>query len=71
MVLREGVGWVMSQDGVPEQVAAATVVAWDAGDLVAYGTDGSSEFKADLYWATDTPEGQREADLSRAFGASK
>jgi hypothetical protein len=71
MVLRDGSGWVMSQDGAPEPVVAVTVVAWDAGDWVAYGSDGSSEFKADLYWATDMPENQRAAGLSETFESSQ
>jgi hypothetical protein len=70
MVLREGCGWVMSQNGVPEPISALTVVGWDTGDWVAYGSDGTSEFKADLYWATNMPEGQRQAGLSEAFGPS-
>jgi hypothetical protein len=68
MVVRDGSGWVMNQDGVPEPVDAVTVVAWDAGDWVAYGSDGSGEFKADLYWATDMTEDQRGGDLSGVFG---
>jgi len=68
MVLREGAGWVRTQDGAAETLAAPSVVAWEKGDRVEYGSDGSGSFRAELYWAAGLPAEQRAAALEEAFG---
>jgi hypothetical protein len=68
MVLRDGSGWVKSQDGTIEMISARSVVTWDAGDWIEYGSDGSGEFEAELYWADGLPEQSRSALVAEAFG---
>ena len=58
MVLHAGSGWVKDGEGTVEQVAAPCVTAWDEGDWVEYGSDGSSTFAAALYWAVPPPARQ-------------
>jgi hypothetical protein len=57
MVLHEGSGWVRGQGGTIEVIRAKSVVTWDEGEWIEYGSDGSCEFKAELYWSA----GQRRA----------
>ncbi len=67
MVLREGSGWVAGKDGVTRAIAAPAVVAWHPGDWIEYGSDGSSEFNAEILWAADLPEHERDAILADIF----
>jgi hypothetical protein len=67
MILREGSGWIADRDGVTTAIAAPAVVAWHPGDWIEYGSDGSSEFSAELLWATDLPEQQRDVILMEIF----
>jgi hypothetical protein len=67
LVVEEGVGWVMRQDGSRENVRAKSVVIWDTGDWVEYGSDGG--FKACSYWADQEPWQEWEAQVSEIFGS--
>jgi hypothetical protein len=67
MILREGSGWIAGEDGGTTLIAAPAVVAWQPGDWIEYGTDGTSEFSAEILWATDLPEQEREAILAGIF----
>jgi hypothetical protein len=49
LVVQEGAGWVMRQDGTREALSAKSVVMWDAGEWVGYGSDDG--LKAEEYWA--------------------
>jgi hypothetical protein len=57
LVVQEGTGWVMEQDGTREAVSAKSVVVWEAGEWVEYGSDDGLE--AEEYWAAQEPEGLR------------
>lgn len=49
MVLEDGSLWIMDQEGVRHTLNAPSVVSWDTGDWVAYGSEGRTKFKD--YWA--------------------
>jgi hypothetical protein len=66
LLVREGTGWVLSQDGSREAISAKTVVMWDAGEWVEYGSEDG--LRAEEFWAAQEPEGAAEARLSAAFG---
>lgn len=68
MLLQQGSGWVMRQDGTREEIAAENVVIWDDGEWMEYGSDGSSEFKAEFYWAAVLSEEAWAARMSEIFG---
>jgi hypothetical protein len=42
LVVQEGVGWMARHDGSRENIGATSVVMWDTGDWVEYGSDGGS-----------------------------
>lgn len=69
MVLQEGSGWVMRQNGVREDIAAKTVVFWDADDWMEYGSDGCDKFKAESYWSADFSEEEWAARMAEIFGS--
>ena len=66
LVVQEGTGWVMGQDGTRERLSAKSVVMWSAGEWVEYGSDDG--LKAEEYWAVQEPEGAAEARLAVVFG---
>jgi hypothetical protein len=66
LVVREGTGWVMGQDGSREAISAKSVVMWDTGEWVEYGSEDG--LRAEEFWAVQEPEGAAEARLSAAFG---
>ncbi|HSR85271.1 MAG TPA: hypothetical protein VLM11_13935 [Streptosporangiaceae bacterium] len=66
LVVQEGTGWVTGQDGTREAVSAKSVVVWDAGDWVEYGSDDA--LKAEEYWAVQEPDESAETRLVAAFG---
>jgi hypothetical protein len=68
LVLREGAGWVRTRDGATEPLTAPSVAAWDGGEWVEYGSDGSRAFSAELYWEAALPADQQAAVLKEAFG---
>lgn len=49
MVVSEGTGWVMNQNGDREPIVAGSVIVWDTGDWVEYAGIGDT-FKAVDYW---------------------
>lgn len=66
LVVQDGAGWVMGQDGTRETVEAKTVVIYEAGDWIEYASDGSGEaFAAELYGAATFSEEQRDARWAR------
>jgi hypothetical protein len=69
LVVREGTGWVMREDGSRETVEAGSVVVFEAGDWFEYGYDGNGGFKADSYWEADLSIKEWEVIFTQAFGA--
>jgi hypothetical protein len=67
MILREGSGWIADKDGVTTAIVAPAVVVWHPGDRIEYGSDGSSEFSAEILWATDLTDQERDAALADIF----
>jgi hypothetical protein len=65
LVVQEGTGWVMRQDGSREIIRAKSVVIWDSGEWVEYGSDDG--LSADEFWAVLEPEGTEEARLAAVF----
>jgi hypothetical protein len=66
LVAQEGNGWVLGQDGSREAIRAKSVVIWDIGEWVEYGSDDG--LRAEEFWATEEPQGAAEARLAVAFG---
>ena len=66
LVVQDGTGWVKRQDGSREIIEAPSVVLWDAGDWVEYGSDAGLQTRD--YWAATEPEEESRARLSRVFG---
>jgi hypothetical protein len=64
LVVQEGAGWVMGQDGTREAIRAKSVVMWDAGEWVEYGSDDG--LRAEEYWAVAEPEEAAEIRLTAA-----
>jgi hypothetical protein len=61
LVVREGTAWVQREDSTRETVGARSVVVYDAGDWVEWGSDGSSEaFQAELYGAAGLSGNSRQ-----------
>lgn len=48
LVLEDGSLWVTDQEGVRHTLDAPTVVIWDTGEWVSYGSEGPAKFKD--YW---------------------
>jgi hypothetical protein len=69
LVVREGTAWVQREDSTRETVGAKSVVLYDAGDWVEYGSDGSGEaFRAELYGTAEFSKEQQAARLARFLG---
>jgi len=66
LVVQEGTGWVARQDGSRENIGAKSVVMWETGDWVEYGSDGG--FKTCDYWAATEPLEEWEARVAEIFG---
>jgi hypothetical protein len=65
LVVRGGT-WVGREDGTRETAEAQSVVIYDAGDWVEYGSDGSGDaFEAELYGSAGLPGEQQTARLAR------
>ena len=68
LVVEEGTGWVRRADGRRHDVSGPTVVMWDTGDWVEYGSDGPFPFRTRDYWAATLPEEESQARLNEIFG---
>jgi hypothetical protein len=68
MVVREGSGWVRRQDGSREGLTATSVVIWEPGEWVEYGSNAGEGFESESYWAEDLSEQEWKAVLAEAFG---
>jgi hypothetical protein len=68
MVVREGSGWVRLQDGTRENLTATSVVVWEPGEWVEYGSNAGEGCKTESYWADDLSEGEWKAIFTEAFG---
>jgi hypothetical protein len=69
LVVREGTAWVQREDSSRETVGAKSVVMYDAGDWIEYGSDGSGgAFQAELYGAAEFSGDQQAARLARFLG---
>ena len=66
LVVQEGTGWVMGQDGTREAISAKTVVMWAAGEWLEYGSDDG--LTAEEYWAAHEPGEIAQARLAAVFG---
>lgn len=66
LIIQGGSAWVARQNGTRAAADARTVVFYEAGDWVEYGT--GDWFKAEEYWAASEPEGAAGARLAAAFG---
>jgi hypothetical protein len=66
LVVREGTAWVQREDGTRETAGARSVVTYDVGDWVEYGSDGSGEaFQAELCGAAELSGEHQAARLAR------
>ena len=66
LVVREGTGWVQRDEGTRETVSAKSVVLYDIGDWIEYGSDGSGDaFRSELYGAAEFSGEQQAARLAR------
>lgn len=68
MVVREGSVWVRLQDGTRENLTATSVVIWDRGDWVEYGSNTGEGCETKRYWAEDLSEEEGKAIFVEAFG---
>jgi hypothetical protein len=68
LILQSGLGWVMGQDGSPMEIAGKTVVFWDRGDWVEYGTEGAADSEVEVYWSSDLSPEQWESMIAGRFG---
>ena len=68
MVVREGSGWILLPDGSRENLPATSVVIWEPGEWIEYGT-GSDAGKTESYWAEDLTEEEWRAVFAEAFGS--
>jgi hypothetical protein len=68
MVVREGSGWVLLQDGTRENLTATSVVTWEPGEWVEYGADAGEGWKTESYWAEDLSDDEWKAVFAEAFG---
>ena len=68
LVLEEGSGWLIAENGSRQEISAKTVVMWDAGDWVEFGTNNSSLFKFRDYWETVESDQDWQARANEAFG---
>ena len=68
LVVQEGAGWVKRQDGTRENIDAKSVVMWDTGDWVEYGSDG--RFETYDFWAATEPFEEWQARAAEIFGPS-
>jgi hypothetical protein len=66
LIIQGDSAWIALQDGTRAAADAKTVVFYEAGDWVEYGT--SDSFKAEEYWAVSEFEGAAEPRLDAAFG---
>jgi len=66
VIIQDGSVWVAGQDGTRTAAKAKSIIFYEAGDWVEYGT--SDWFKVEEYWAASEPEGAAEARLAAVFG---
>jgi AraC-like ligand binding domain len=67
MVVREGTCWVRRDDGSRVDLDAQSVVVWEPGEWVEYGSDGGG-FEVERYWAEDLSEDEWKAIFAEVFG---
>jgi hypothetical protein len=68
LVVREGSGWVVRQDGTREPVSAKTVITDQGGEWVEFGSDESGDaFVTELYAAASLSEEQEAVRLARVL----
>ena len=74
LVMQEGTGWALREDGGREVLDAKSVVLYETGEWVEYGSDESGEaFRAEIYGAANfSPEqvAARWAHFEQAASAS-
>jgi hypothetical protein len=68
MVVQEGSCWVRREDGSRVDLAADSVVSWEPGEWVEYGSDPGKGYKIESYWSVDFSEEEWEAIFAEVFG---
>jgi hypothetical protein len=68
MVVRAGSGWVLLHDGTRENLDATSVVIWEPGDWVEYGSGTGAGLKTESYWEKDLSEAEWKAIFAEVFG---
>jgi hypothetical protein len=68
MIVREGSGWVLLQDGARENLTATSVVTREPGEWVEYGANTGEGWKSESYWARDLSEEEWKAVFAEVFG---
>jgi hypothetical protein len=51
MMIHEGSCWVRREDGSREDLHAQSVVIWQPGEWVEYGSDDGAGYTIECYWA--------------------
>jgi len=69
MVVREGSAWVLLEDGSRKNLIAPSVVTWEPGEWVEYGSNTGEGCKTESYGAEDFSEEQWKAIFAEVFGS--
>jgi hypothetical protein len=69
MMVREGPGWVLLHDGTRENLTATSVVIWEPGDWVEYGSNAGEGLKTESYREKDLSEAEWKAMSAEVFWA--
>ena len=71
LVVQQGTGWALREDGSREVLDAKSVVVYETGEWVEYGSDGSGEaFRAELYASANFSPEQAAARLAHFYRAA-
>ena len=68
MVIREGSIWVRREDGSREILTAPSVVIWEPGDWMEYGSRLGEGYKIESYWSETFSAQEQAAMMTEAFG---
>jgi hypothetical protein len=71
LLVQQGTGWALRADGDREVLDVGSVVIYDTGEWVEYGSDGSGEaFRTELYGAANFSQEQAAARMAHFYQAS-
>jgi len=69
LVVHEGTAWIRRADGTRETADARSIVIYDPGEWVEYGSDGSGgAFQAELHGEAGFSGEEQAARLARVLG---